>query len=208
VQWQSNHPEPALQALDKAIALKPDHIAALLLRAELRLARHLDAQADLEAIDRAAAAQDARRLRLGGLYESTGQYGAAIHQLDLWIDSHQGDIALASALNERCWVQAEANLTLDRALADCNAALRLLPKHGAILDSRGFVHLRRGEFDLAIADYDAALALMPKSAASLYGRGIAKLRKGQQAAGTADLAAANTLQPGTGERFERLGVKP
>jgi tetratricopeptide (TPR) repeat protein len=147
-------------------------------------------------------------LWLGGLYESIGQYSAAIHQYELWINAHQGDAALAGVLNARCWVQAEANQNLDRALSDCNAALRLQPKRAAFLDSRGLVRLRRGEFDRSISDYDAALALEPRLPSSLFGRGVAKLRKGLHAEGSADLAAATAIQPSITERFAHFGVNP
>ena len=40
----------------------------------------------------------------------------------------------------------------------------VLPHSAAVLDSRGFVHLRRKEFDKAISDYDAALKIDPKAA--------------------------------------------
>lgn len=208
MQWQSGESDLALQNFDKTLELKPDHLSALFARAQLRLSRHLTVNGDLDAIDRIAAAEDNRRLRLGVMYEATAEFNAAIHQYDLWIASHREDALLVGALNSRCWAQAEANQNLDRALADCNAALRLQPKHAATLDSRGLVRLRRGELDLSIADYDAALALAPKVAASLFGRGLAKLRKGLQAEGRADLAAASASQPDIAERFASFGLKP
>jgi tetratricopeptide (TPR) repeat protein len=208
VQWQSGQPDLALQAFDKTLELKPDHVTAGLARAQLRLNGHADVKEDLDAIDRFAAPEDTLRLQLGGLYEAIGQFSAASHQYDLWIDAHREDAALAGALNARCWVQAEANQNLDRALSDCNAALRLQPKRAAILDSRGLVRLRRGEFNLSITDYDAALALTPQLATSLFGRGLAKLSKGLEAEGRTDLAAASAIQPNIADRFARFGVKP
>lgn len=208
VQWQSGHPDLAVQAFDKALQLKPDHVAAALARAQLRLTQHADVKADLDAVDRFAAPEDTLRLHLAGLYEATGEYSAAIHQYNLWIAAHPQDIGLAGALNARCWVQAETNQNLDRALSDCNAALHLQPKSAAILDSRGLVRLRRAEFDLAISDYNAALALAPRLSSSLYGRGLAQLGKGRQAEGKADLAAASAIQPGIADRFARFGLRP
>jgi tetratricopeptide (TPR) repeat protein len=208
VLWQSGQPDLALQDFDKTLELKPDHVAALFARAQLRLRRHTGVKEDLDAVDRLAPPEDNLRLRLGGMYEAMAEFGAAVHQYDLWIGSHREDAQLAAALNARCWSQAEANQNLDRALTDCNAALRLQPKGAAILDSRGLVRLRRGELDLSIADYDAALVLAPRLVASLYGRGLAKLRKGLQAEGRADLAAASAIQPNIAERFATFGLKP
>ena len=76
------------------------------------------------------------------------------------------------------------------------------------LDSRGLVHLRRGEYAAAISDYDAALAINPKIAWSLYGRGVAELKTGDKAKGDADLAAAAALAPKLAERAAKLGVSP
>ena len=208
VQWQSGQPDLALQDFDRALELKPDHVAALVARAQLRVKRRTGAKEDLDAVDRLSPPEDNLRLALGGTYEAIAEFGAAVHQYDLWIASHREDVQLAGALNARCWAQAEANQNLDRALTDCNAALRLQPKRAAILDSRGLVRLRRSELDLSIADYDAALTLEPRLAASLYGRGLAKLRKGQQAEGSADLAAASAIQPNIAERFASFGLKP
>ena len=84
---------------------------------------------------------------------------------------------------------------LDKALADCNTALRLRPGTANMLDSRGLVRLRMGDLDKAIADYDAALATAPKMAWSLYGRGVAEQRKGLTSRGEADIAAAAAINP-------------
>ena len=70
-----------------------------------------------------------------------------------------------------------------------------MPGDGYILDSRGFVYLRLGQFDDAIADYNAALKINPKIASSLYGRGVAKLKKGDSSGGTVDMATANLVDP-------------
>ena len=82
------------------------------------------------------------------------------------------------------------------------------PNTAAILDSRGLVYLRQGNYDRAIADYDAALRLQPKTAWSLYGRGLSRLKKGQTAAGQADIAAATALSPKIAENAARHGISP
>jgi len=64
-----------------------------------------------------------------------------------------------------------------------------------VLDSRGFVYLKLGQFDNAIADYNAVLKLKPKLAISLYNRGLAKQKKGDSAGGDADIAAAKAIDP-------------
>jgi tetratricopeptide (TPR) repeat protein len=112
------------------------------------------------------------------------------------------------ALNGRCWARALSGTALDLALKDCNAALSAMPHNPNLLDSRGLVRVRMGDYARAIADYDEALAKNDKLAWSLYGRGIAKLRLGQKDAGEADIAKAKALQPDLPERAKKLGVTP
>jgi tetratricopeptide (TPR) repeat protein len=208
VRFQATQLDLALQDFDHALQLKPEYAAAHLLRAQLRRRMHADVTSDLDALDRLVPPQDDMRLTMGVLYESAHGYVAAVHQYDLWIESHSRDVMLVTALNDRCWVRAEANRDLDQALKDCNAALRLNKRAAPILDSRGLVYLRRGELDRSISDYSAALALRPNQADSLYGRGLAEMRKGLQQAGQADLAAARTRDSQIAERYAGLGLAP
>jgi len=212
VHWSSQQYEPALADFGQALKLSPDDVAALMARAGLRASHDepgTELVADLEAADRAAPKEANERLQLGELYEYAGLYPAAILQYSKWIDSHNRDeIQMTRALNSRCWARALAGQELDLALTDCNNALRRSPNAAAILDSRGLVYLRQGNYDRAIADYDAALRLQPKIAWSLYGRGLSRLKKGQTAAGQADIAAATALLPKIAENAARHGISP
>ena len=200
--------------LDHAIELKPDYLDALMSRIELRL-RSRDAagaSADLEAADHTAPKQSDARLPMAQVYERLDLLPQAIAQYDLWIDAHRDDIGLAGALNGRCWARALLNQDLDRALQDCDAAVRRGERgsrlRAAALDSRGFVYLRRGDYRRSISDYDEALRQEPQSAASLYGRGLAELRAGKNTAGREDLAAAAALRPNVADVFTRHGMMP
>ena len=210
--WHDRQADLALADFDQAIKLKPDYVDALMSRATLRARRHDPAEtisADLDAIDRLAPKEAAVRLALGSLYMGTRNYPAAIVQYGRWIDSHDGDfIRMPQVRNARCWARALAGIELDRALDDCNAAVRANSKNAAFHDSRGLVYLRQGHYDKAIADYDAALVLDPKIAWSLYGRGIAKQRLGQGAAGRVDLAAATALAPKIAAEAASHGIAP
>ena len=90
----------------------------------------------------------------------------------------------AAAFDNRCWARAVVGI-LQKALADCNEALRLMPNNAATLESRGVVFLKMTQFDAAVSDYDAALRLNPNLASALYGRGMAKL-KNEDGAGAAE----------------------
>lgn len=113
-----------------------------------------------------------------------------------------------AALNNRCWVRAINDEDLNAALADCDTAVRIDPRSANALDSRGLVHLKRGEFQAALADYEAALALEPNRGHFLYGRGLARLRLGQAALGDADLVRAETAEPGVAQAYAGYGHIP
>lgn len=210
--WGNKSTDLALADFDAAIKLKPDDVPSLLARSSLHAGRQAPPAsivADLDAADRAAPRESDARLRMGQLYASAGDLPGAVTQYTKWIDSHgRDDVQMAAALNSRCWARARLGQDLERALSDCDKAVSLRPHAAAYLDSRGFVYLRRGNYDKALADYDAALRLDPNKPWALYGRGIAKLRRGQTASGQADIAAAGALQPNIAEEAMQYGINP
>jgi tetratricopeptide (TPR) repeat protein/predicted aspartyl protease len=198
-------PVLAMADFDEALKLKPDDVASLMGRGVI----YLGSMAyDRAAADFAAAIKVEPDLapRVGEVYTAAGQFERALAAYDGWIAANPRNDRLPTALNGRCWTRALWNHELDKALADCEAALKRGPRAAGVLDSRGLVHLRRGEFDLAIADYDAAIRLQPKEAWSLYGRGLAKLAKGAKSDGEADLAAATALAPNLPAAAKRYGL--
>ena len=201
---------PALADFDQALKLKPDDVRVRVARADARLAGgdRPGALEDLGAADTLAPKSADVRASMGQLYLRLDRLPQAVAQFDLWIGSHPQDSGLFRQLNSRCWARALLGQELEQALADCNAALKLNPAGAEVLDSRGLVHLRRGEFERAIADYDAALTLQPQMAWSLYGRGLAKLHRGMADQGQADIAAAKALRPQVEDDARRYGVAP
>jgi tetratricopeptide (TPR) repeat protein len=145
-------------------------------------------------------------LRVADAYARAGDFDAALAGYDVWIASHPKNEDLAKPLNGRCWVRALSGHELDKALADCNEALKLWPGAPQVLDSRGLVFLRLKQPDKAIADYDAALKLMPASAWSLYGRGLAKQLQGHKAEGDVDIAAAIAIAPRIADEVRKSGI--
>jgi tetratricopeptide (TPR) repeat protein/predicted aspartyl protease len=200
--------------IDRAIELDPDHVAAHVARAKLRLMRNDKAGAgmDLGAADRLAPKEADIRFFLARSYESMDLLAESAAQYDLWITVHADDAKAATALNGRCWVRALRGQDLAEGLSDCNAALSRAAKgtalYARILDSRGLVRLRLGDYDKSIVDYDASLKLIPTDAWSYYGRGIDKLRKKNIREGEADVAEATKLKPTIAEEFARHGLSP
>jgi tetratricopeptide (TPR) repeat protein len=207
---QNDQPFLAIADLDQALKLKPDDTQALVTRAQLRIGgREMAAAvADLDAADRALPKEADIRLEMGVLYDRAEAAPAAINQYSLWIKAHPDDNRMAQALSGRCRVRALWNIEADRALADCDGAIRRSGKVAQFYDNRGLAHLRLGENDRAIEDYDAALALNPKIAWSLYGRGLATLRQGRSAEGKADLAAAAVIAPKLPDFAKAHGFSP
>jgi tetratricopeptide (TPR) repeat protein len=198
----------AMADFDQALALEPHNFEALLARGA-RLARGGDlakARQDLELAASQKTPDGRARLRVAGAYEGAKAYADAIAQFDAIIADRTSDEMKAAAFNGRCWDRALLKQDLDKALGDCNQALRLAPRDPDVLDSRALVHLRRGELDLALADYDAAVRAQPGAAITLYARAAARLKKGLKADSEADLAAAKKLDPKIGARAKAEGV--
>jgi tetratricopeptide (TPR) repeat protein len=198
----------AVLDFDQVLKLRPDDIPALLTRAEIRAAaRNLDgAKQDLATADKLADKEPGRRIAVAIAYQRAGLWSESIGPLDQWIPAYPRSDNLPLAQNARCLARAMLGQDLDKALADCDAALRALPGQPGFLDSRALVYLRRGEFDRGIADYQAVLKLQPNNAWALYGRGWARLKKGQKEAGDADIKAAIALRPRLADEAKARGL--
>jgi tetratricopeptide (TPR) repeat protein len=213
--WRSSQPEPALADFNAAIQRQPGDFEAYFARAQVEMAKQPAlAETDLDAVDRLAPQQADLRLQLATLYDAAGEYAGGVHQYDIWIDYHPADIRLSHALSGRCGSEAAANVDVDRALGDCNTALRLVRRTGTarasaiIMSNRGLVYLRQGQIERALADLQAALKLQPELPLARYELGLAELRKGLSAEGQADLAGAQAHHPGLAKSFARMGLAP
>jgi tetratricopeptide (TPR) repeat protein/predicted aspartyl protease len=212
----NRQPAMAVADFDQVIRLKPDHVPALVTRAGMNMARldagqRFDATAVLADLNKASASapkEDDVHLELGTLYSRLGAFGPAIAQYDMWLDTHPTEARTPEAYASRCRSRAMMGLELDKALSDCNRAVRAHDDAPFFLDSRGMVHLRMGNYDKAIADYDAALKIQPKNPWALYGRGLAELKKGRKAEGEAQIAAAKAAAPRIVAEAERRGLIP
>ncbi|HEY3730510.1 MAG TPA: aspartyl protease family protein [Steroidobacteraceae bacterium] len=200
--------ELALADLEHSISLNGNNVDALVRRAQLRRAQGdaAGAVADLDTIDRIVPKEADLRLSLGELFGALDRIDSAISQLDQWVPAHSEDAKLPRALNDRCWSRMLGNRDLDKALDDCQRAVRLSPNYAAVLNSRAWVRLRLGQPDKALTDFNAAIILVPTEAWSLYGRGVAEIRKGSTEAGRADIAAALALRPGLEQEAKKYGL--
>jgi tetratricopeptide (TPR) repeat protein len=199
----------ALADIDRTIKLMPDNADAHLVRAQNRLRDGNDdgAREDIKAADVALAPSSAKRLVVASIYDRLGSPDAALPDYDLWLKSHPEDSQRGVALNGRCWVRGLLNRDLDKAMDDCNAALRAMPREAAIIDSRALIHVRRGEWKQALADYNAALAINPRSAWSLYMRGVVETKSGMDTQGKTDRAAAVAIDSKVADRARKYGLE-
>ncbi len=121
-------------------------------------------------------------------------------------DSLEGVANSAAELNSICYSLASEGLALDRALAKCDAALKLAPSNAAILDSRAFTLMRLGRSAEALTAYNAALAANPRVPDSLYGRGLVEARLGLRTESLRDIQAALAIKPQVAKFFAKMGL--
>jgi lipoprotein NlpI len=101
----------------------------------------------------------------------------------------------AAALSSRCgwwWAKRDS----DRALSDCNEAIRANRSYAPAYLNRGNVYLSKSDFDHAFADFNEALRLDPKTAWGFAARGNLYKNKRDFDHALADLNEAIRLDPG------------
>ena len=100
----------------------------------------------------------------------------------------------ATAFSNRCgWWWSKKNP--DRALSDCNEAIRADSSNTAAYVNRGNVFLSKSDFEHAFADFNAAIQLDPKNAWAFATRGNLYKNKGDPEHALADLNELIRLDP-------------
>ena len=99
-----------------------------------------------------------------------------------------------AACNDLAWLLAERGEDLDLAVALANRAARLDPRP-EVLDTLGWVRLRRGEIGPAIAALEKALEEQPEFSTAHYHLGLALVQRGDQEAARQAFRAALDAGP-------------
>jgi lipoprotein NlpI len=100
----------------------------------------------------------------------------------------------AAAFSSRCgWWWAKRDP--DRALSDCNEALKADSSNAAAYLNRGNAYLNKSDFERAFADFNAAIRLDPKSAWAYAARGNFYKNKGDLEHALGDLNESIRLDP-------------
>jgi tetratricopeptide (TPR) repeat protein len=119
------------------------------------------------------------------------------------------DGKFADAFYDRCIIY-NLKEDFDRALADCNQAVKLGPSPDAMSSTgaqplsndrtssdyyaqRGFAYLGKKDYSHAIADYDVAIGLNPNNTKAVNNRGLAYQGNGDTAHANADFQAAKQI---------------
>jgi len=100
----------------------------------------------------------------------------------------------AAAFSNRCgwwWTKRQP----ERALPDCDAAIRLDPGTAAAYINRGNAYLSKGDAERALGDYDEAIRRDPKSAWAFNSRGNFYKTNNDAARALADFDASIRLDP-------------
>jgi lipoprotein NlpI len=100
----------------------------------------------------------------------------------------------SAALGSRCgwwWFKKDP----DRALSDCNEALRADSSNAAAYLNRGNAYLNKSDFERAFADFNEAIRLDPKNAWAFVERGNLYKSKGEPDHALADMNEAIRLDP-------------
>jgi tetratricopeptide (TPR) repeat protein len=107
-----------------------------------------------------------------------------------------------AACNDLAWLLAEQGEDLDLAAALATRAARLDPRP-EVLDTLGWVRLRRGEIEPAIAALEKALADQPELSTARYHLGLALVQRGDEEAARQAFRAALDAGPFPGSEAAR-----
>jgi lipoprotein NlpI len=100
----------------------------------------------------------------------------------------------AAAFSNRCgWWWAKKDP--DRALSDCNEAIRLDPAYASAYINRGNAYLNKADFERAFGDFNEAIRLDPKNAWAFSERGNLYKNKGDLDHALADFNESIRLAP-------------
>jgi tetratricopeptide (TPR) repeat protein len=117
----------------------------------------------------------AARVQLGLAYESANMIDEAIAEYKA-VHEAMPDSALTK--NQLAWLYADKGENLDEALKLAEEAEQARPAAG-IIDTLGWVHYKREEYDAAVEQFQRALTLSPLQPTIRYHLGLAYAKQGK-----------------------------
>jgi tetratricopeptide (TPR) repeat protein len=205
----SGQAEVADQKIQQALAWSPADPYILLARAKLQLndkqyeAAVADCNAALEAIGENVSILMVRA-------EANQRLGRFEKAIDDWetidrLSQTQGYPGRPQALNGLAYARSIANTDIKKGLNEIEQALKLEPKEPALLDTRGFLYYRDGQYAAAFRDINAAVVA---SEAAMSKALSADLETAPSADARRDSALddASLFGPSTAQQREALAV--
>jgi tetratricopeptide (TPR) repeat protein len=158
--WEGRH-QAALERWNRAVEWEPANVDYRMLRAQthVQLGQIDEALADATRAYELSPGSDAVLNFYTLELARAGRHAEAIKLLDnrlKALDSNEID-HLTHFRNGVAYHLALGNRDLDRALELINLALVRFPSSGAMLDTRSYINLKRGELDWALKDADWAI---------------------------------------------------
>lgn len=93
------------------------------------------------------------------IHQFLGEFDKAVEDWKriLSFDAVSAGRGRAGALNGLAYARALANIEIDEGLASVDEAMRMAGENYQMLDTRGFLYYRKGDFDRALKDLDNAV---------------------------------------------------
>jgi Flp pilus assembly protein TadD len=130
--------------------------------------------------------------RAGAAHAKLGQAQVAIQRYERALALRPRDIGIQ---NNLALLLVEQPAARDRALALAEASHKAVPGSPLVLDTLGYVRLRRGELDIALPLLRKSAAELPDLPEAQHHLGVALLLKGDHGAGRKIIDGARKLDP-------------
>lgn len=194
IAYSSGKFETAIELFSCLIRQSPDDDTNFLWRAQARQRIGLldDAQADLAEAIRLAPHKSEPRLQRAQLHYARSRVSDAL--LDCTSAIEMGGSNLAGAYSLRASLQL-ASGEYERAVEDCDAAIKLDAGFAQAYNNRGLAKQALGDLREAMADFSAALEHHSQLSEAYNNRGALRLQLGQSQEALADLNEAIRLAP-------------
>ena len=140
-------------------------------------------------------------------FELLGQSDLALADLKTAMNNVDSTTHDWDVLDEHCFSATIVGL-LDMAQLTCDESIKRHSRNIRIYNARGYLDLKRSQWDQAIADYTQSLYYRPDFSQSLYGRAVARQAKGDSAGAAADRKAAVAAEPDIAAIMARYGIQP
>lgn len=194
----------AATLLDQALALEPENMDAILLKAQVLEAQNdflgaalaWDRVTELDASSFGALMSSADNYMKGGQTElSIDAYGAALVQRPDHAPAYAGRGAVRRSDGDAAG-----------AVADLNRAIELNPSLSAAFRERGLAHFALQDTESAFSDLETALSLDSLDALAYASRGVIYASEGQFPQAIGDLDQALRLQPDNAGHYGNRGA--